>query len=149
MVGEDLMDINKLPPTFADKVVSSSSDGKFHLPVQILMFVLENFNQEICYFILFAENKFRILNVVLWIFTDESVGMERWAADVSSDELQAIHLDEQIRFRELEEEQERLNSSLLSLSTHFAQVQFRLKQISKADPLERDVIQFHSWMQIL
>uniref|UniRef100_A0AAF5PH12 RUN domain-containing protein n=1 Tax=Wuchereria bancrofti TaxID=6293 RepID=A0AAF5PH12_WUCBA len=95
MVGEDLMDINKLPPTFADKVVSSSSD-------------------------------------------DESVGMERWAADVSSDELQAIHLDEQIRFRELEEEQERLNSSLLSLSTHFAQVQFRLKQISKADPLERD-----------
>lgn len=49
--------------------------------------------------------------------------------------------DEQIRFRELEEEQERLNSSLLSLSTHFAQVQFRLKQISKADASERDVIQ--------
>ncbi|KAK6110408.1 RUN domain family protein [Brugia pahangi] len=140
MVGEDLMDINKLPSTFANKVASSSSDGKFHSSFQILMFVLQDFNQGICCFILFAaENKFRILNVILRIFTDESVDMERWApAGESSDELQAVHLDEQIRFRELEEEQERLNSSLLSLSTHFAQVQFRLKQISKADPSERD-----------
>ncbi|KAM3726318.1 RUN domain-containing protein [Dirofilaria immitis] len=70
---------------------------------------------------------------------DDSIDMERWApAGESSDELQAVQIDEQIRFRELEEEQERLNSSLLSLSTHFAQVQFRLKQISKADASERD-----------
>ncbi|MCP9266022.1 hypothetical protein DINM_021476 [Dirofilaria immitis] len=70
---------------------------------------------------------------------NDSIDMERWApAGESSDELQAVQIDEQIRFRELEEEQERLNSSLLSLSTHFAQVQFRLKQISKADASERD-----------
>ncbi|VDK87861.1 unnamed protein product [Litomosoides sigmodontis] len=70
---------------------------------------------------------------------EESIDMERGApAGESSDELQTVQLDEQNRFRELEEEQERLNSSLLSLSTHFAQVQFRLKQISKAETSERD-----------
>uniref|UniRef100_A0A0N5AD65 RUN domain-containing protein n=1 Tax=Syphacia muris TaxID=451379 RepID=A0A0N5AD65_9BILA len=37
------------------------------------------------------------------------------------------------RLHELEEEQERLCNSLISLTTHFAQVQFRLKQISQAD----------------
>ncbi|VDN01217.1 unnamed protein product [Thelazia callipaeda] len=67
---------------------------------------------------------------------DESLDMERWApVGESSDD---TWMDEQNRFRELEKEQERLNNSLLSLSTHFAQVQFRLKQISKADTAERD-----------
>uniref|UniRef100_A0A914RTJ7 RUN domain-containing protein n=1 Tax=Parascaris equorum TaxID=6256 RepID=A0A914RTJ7_PAREQ len=46
---------------------------------------------------------------------------------------------EKSRLRELEEEQQRLNNSLLSLTTHFAQVQFRLKQVAQADDRDRDV----------
>jgi len=38
------------------------------------------------------------------------------------------------KLRILEEEQEQLNSSLMSLTSHFAQVQFRLKQIVDAEP---------------
>ncbi|XP_029945427.1 RUN domain-containing protein 1 [Salarias fasciatus] len=43
------------------------------------------------------------------------------------------------RLRKLEEEQELLNSSLLALTSHFAQVQFRLKQIvhAQSDDKER------------
>lgn len=39
----------------------------------------------------------------------------------------------------MEEEQEQLNSSLLALTTHFAQVQFRLKQIVSADNDDKEV----------
>jgi len=39
----------------------------------------------------------------------------------------------------LEAEQEQLNSSLLALTTHFAQVQFRLKQIVAAEPHLKEV----------
>ena len=39
----------------------------------------------------------------------------------------------------LEAEQEQLNSSLLALTTHFAQVQFRLKQIVSADEDQKEV----------
>ncbi|KRY43486.1 RUN domain-containing protein 1 [Trichinella spiralis] len=42
------------------------------------------------------------------------------------------------RFRQLEDEQEQLTSSLLALSCHFAQVQFRLQQICKAPTEEKD-----------
>ncbi|KAK7491489.1 hypothetical protein BaRGS_00017318 [Batillaria attramentaria] len=42
------------------------------------------------------------------------------------------------QMQKLEEEQEQLNSSLLALTTHFAQVQFRLKQIVSADPDDRE-----------
>jgi len=40
----------------------------------------------------------------------------------------------------LEEEQEQLNNSLLSLTTHFAQVQFRLKQIVSAEPDDKETL---------
>ena len=40
----------------------------------------------------------------------------------------------------LEEEQEQLNSSLLALTTHFAQVQFRLKQIVNAPMEDKEVM---------
>ncbi|CAD6188979.1 unnamed protein product [Caenorhabditis auriculariae] len=43
-----------------------------------------------------------------------------------------------LRVQQLEEEQERLNNSLFSLSSHFAQVQFRLKQINEAEPKHRE-----------
>nr|CAG4646160.1 EOG090X03YR [Macrothrix elegans] len=40
----------------------------------------------------------------------------------------------------LEEEQEQLNSSLMALTSHFAQVQFRLKQIVDADPETKETL---------
>lgn len=43
-----------------------------------------------------------------------------------------------VRLRKLEEEQELLNSSLLALTSHFAQVQFRLKQIVHAQSDEKE-----------
>lgn len=43
-----------------------------------------------------------------------------------------------VRLRKLEEEQEQLNSSLLALTSHFAQVQFRLKQIVHAQSEEKE-----------
>ncbi|XP_034046616.1 RUN domain-containing protein 1 isoform X2 [Thalassophryne amazonica] len=42
------------------------------------------------------------------------------------------------RLKKLEEEQELLNSSLLALTSHFAQVQFRLKQIVHAQSEEKE-----------
>jgi RUN domain-containing protein 1 len=39
----------------------------------------------------------------------------------------------------LEQEQEQLNSALMSLTTHFAQVQFRLKQIVAAPNEDKEV----------
>lgn len=50
------------------------------------------------------------------------------------------HPSEFNRIRALEEEQESLLSSLMALTTHFAQVQFRLHQISEAPEKERDVL---------
>lgn len=46
-------------------------------------------------------------------------------------------LNDALRVQQLEEEQERLNNSLFSLSSHFAQVQFRIKQMNEADPSDR------------
>ncbi|XP_044154649.1 LOW QUALITY PROTEIN: RUN domain-containing protein 1 [Bufo gargarizans] len=42
------------------------------------------------------------------------------------------------KLRRLEEEQDLLNSSLLALTSHFAQVQFRLKQIVRAEGTEKE-----------
>lgn len=42
------------------------------------------------------------------------------------------------RLRKMEDEQEQLNSSLLALTSHFAQVQFRLKQIVHAQSDEKE-----------
>ena len=42
------------------------------------------------------------------------------------------------RLKKLEEEQDLLNSSLLALTSHFAQVQFRLKQIVHAQTDEKE-----------
>jgi RUN domain-containing protein 1 len=44
------------------------------------------------------------------------------------------------RIQALEEEQESLLSSLMALTTHFAQVQFRLHQVSEAPEQERDIL---------
>lgn len=47
-------------------------------------------------------------------------------------------LNDALRVQQLEEEQERLNNSLFSLSSHFAQVQFRIKQMNEAAPHDRE-----------
>lgn len=44
------------------------------------------------------------------------------------------------KIREMEEEHETLLSSLMALTTHFAQVQFRLHQVIEAPEKERDVL---------
>ncbi|XP_021004482.2 RUN domain-containing protein 1 [Parasteatoda tepidariorum] len=48
------------------------------------------------------------------------------------------NINEAERLQRLEEEQEQLNSSLIALTTHFAQVQFRLKQIVDASQEEKE-----------
>eukprot|EP00057_Strongylocentrotus_purpuratus_P014320 XP_011668794.1 PREDICTED: RUN domain-containing protein 1 [Strongylocentrotus purpuratus] len=48
------------------------------------------------------------------------------------------HVNMADQLRNLEEEQEQLNSSLLALTSHFAQVQFRLKQVVTAPGGEKE-----------
>ncbi|XP_073539734.1 RUN domain-containing protein 1 [Phyllobates terribilis] len=50
----------------------------------------------------------------------------------------SVSLEMGEKLRRLEEEQELLNSSLLALTSHFAQVQFRLKQIVRAEGGEKE-----------
>ncbi|XP_078736199.1 RUN domain-containing protein 1 [Lampetra fluviatilis] len=45
---------------------------------------------------------------------------------------------QQDELQRMEEEQEQLNASLLALTSHFAQVQFRLRQVVRADAAERE-----------
>lgn len=70
---------------------------------------------------------------------------ERWAplgaaVSPSSSPYEPRHTYESDELERLEEEQEQLNSSLLALTTHFAQVQFRLKQIVSAKPEDKETL---------
>jgi PREDICTED: hypothetical protein len=56
-------------------------------------------------------------------------------SDESDEELDDNFVD---KLKILEEEQEHLNSSLIALTSHFAQVQLRLKQIVESSPDERE-----------
>lgn len=56
---------------------------------------------------------------------------ERGSSSATEDEMST-------KMKKLEEEQELLNSSLLALTSHFAQVQFRLKQIVHAQSEEKE-----------
>nr|XP_057904467.1 RUN domain-containing protein 1 [Doryrhamphus excisus] len=60
-----------------------------------------------------------------------SVGQPRQRGSAGEEEMA-------VRLMRLEEEQEQLNSSLLALTSHFAQVQFRLKQIVHAQSEEKE-----------
>ncbi|GAB6018509.1 hypothetical protein CHUAL_000207 [Chamberlinius hualienensis] len=72
--------------------------------------------------------------------------MVRWAPlgandgddDVFNDHCDYHQFSESEKLRHLEEDQEQLNSSLLALTSHFAQVQFRLKQIVDASADEKE-----------
>ncbi|KAL3209296.1 hypothetical protein MRX96_009287 [Rhipicephalus microplus] len=74
---------------------------------------------------------------------DDDRPPERWAPVGSSeiddawDDPETCSLSEFERLRHLEEEQEQLNTSLVALTTHFAQVQFRLRQIVNASQEEK------------
>ncbi|KAL3842229.1 hypothetical protein ACJMK2_020268 [Sinanodonta woodiana] len=70
---------------------------------------------------------------------------ERWAPlgaasnpEPSNSRVEERHPSQLEQLTQLEEEQEQLNNSLLALTTHFAQVQFRLKQIVSAEPDEKE-----------
>ncbi|XP_045175317.2 RUN domain-containing protein 1-like [Mercenaria mercenaria] len=72
---------------------------------------------------------------------------ERWAPlgavsnpEPSSSLTEHSHRSESEELQRLEEEQEQLNSSLLALTTHFAQVQFRLKQIVSAENDDKETL---------
>ncbi|XP_077549437.1 RUN domain-containing protein 1 isoform X1 [Haemaphysalis longicornis] len=75
---------------------------------------------------------------------DDERPSERWAPVGSSeiddpwDDPETCSLSEFERMRHLEEEQEQLNTSLVALTTHFAQVQFRLRQIVNASQEEKE-----------
>lgn len=59
----------------------------------------------------------------------------------------ATEEDMTVRLKKLEEEQALLNSSLLALTSHFAQVQFRLKQIvhAQSDDKERMLLELEEF----
>lgn len=77
---------------------------------------------------------------------------ERWApvgandGDEFADEYKYVNANvdnlvyDMERVKLLEEEQEMLNSSLIALTTHFAQVQFRLRQIVDAPTSEKETL---------
>ncbi|XP_061181320.1 RUN domain-containing protein 1-like [Saccostrea echinata] len=70
---------------------------------------------------------------------------ERWAplGQATSPAPSRMELNHESHMEELdrlEKEQEQLNSSLLALTTHFAQVQFRLKQIVNSEPDQKEVL---------
>lgn len=76
---------------------------------------------------------------------------ERWAPvgandgdNEFADEYKYTNVDNLVydmeRVKLLEEEQEMLNSSLIALTTHFAQVQFRLRQIVDAPTSEKETL---------
>ncbi|XP_011062303.1 PREDICTED: RUN domain-containing protein 1 isoform X1 [Acromyrmex echinatior] len=77
---------------------------------------------------------------------------ERWApvgandGDEFADEYKYVNASmenlayDMERVKMLEEEQEMLNSSLIALTTHFAQVQFRLRQIVDAPASEKETL---------
>lgn len=78
-------------------------------------------------------------------FSEDSVcaDIDRWAgSSLEGDEgtsRSSSQLDGSARLQELEAEQQRLGESMLSLSTQFAQIQFRIQQIAQAPAEQRDV----------
>lgn len=63
---------------------------------------------------------------------------EQWKRGTQVGSVSSSDADMAARLRKLEDEQEQLNSSLLALTSHFAQVQFRLKQIVHAQSDEKE-----------
>ncbi|KAK7174889.1 hypothetical protein R3I93_001939 [Phoxinus phoxinus] len=63
---------------------------------------------------------------------------EQWKRSTQAGSVLSGDADMVVRVRKLEDEQEQLNSSLLALTSHFAQVQFRLKQIVHAQGDEKE-----------
>uniref|UniRef100_A0A1I8HSG0 RUN domain-containing protein n=1 Tax=Macrostomum lignano TaxID=282301 RepID=A0A1I8HSG0_9PLAT len=76
---------------------------------------------------------------------DDEPPLERWAPLGASNPdavvtAAACSSDSGDQLRNLREEQEQLTNSLMSLTSHFAQVQFRLTQVLDAPPEEREAM---------
>lgn len=73
---------------------------------------------------------------------DLDIGKRLRVCSCSSDDENVFRSPEEWpdKMRQLEDEQEQLNSSLLALTSHFAQVQLRLKQIVDAGTEEREIL---------
>ncbi|EUB61642.1 RUN domain-containing protein [Echinococcus granulosus] len=79
---------------------------------------------------------------------EEGKPIERWAPlgandspDLSTDEnISVSDSTSSDKLRSNTEEHENLNSSLLLMTSHFAQVQFRLEQVLQADPEEKEIL---------
>ncbi|KAJ8680452.1 hypothetical protein QAD02_016239 [Eretmocerus hayati] len=67
-------------------------------------------------------------------------GDEDYTLEYRDDHSLGSHCSEMERLRILEEEQEMLNSSLIALTTHFAQVQFRLRQICDSPAEKKEIL---------
>ncbi|XP_026472065.1 RUN domain-containing protein 1-like [Ctenocephalides felis] len=74
------------------------------------------------------------------LLVDDNVNYEKEISSFQDKNTCNSLSQEALRLKVLEEEQELLTSSLFSLTTHFAQVQFRLHQIVEAPPSEREVL---------
>ncbi|KAH7721596.1 RUN domain-containing protein 1 [Aphelenchoides avenae] len=71
--------------------------------------------------------------------SDEDSGADIWAtSSIGDDSPSQINNSEKLQ--ELESEHERLSESILALSSHFAQVQLRIQQISQAPSDSRDTL---------
>lgn len=68
--------------------------------------------------------------------SDSEEDLERLAKNCTNE--RCHHYEQLKKLRNLEEEQELLNSSLFALTTHFAQVQFRLRQVVDAPTEDKD-----------
>lgn len=71
-------------------------------------------------------------------FSEKPMMMPRMDADGADGSSSEPLSTSETAIRAMEEEQEMLTSSLMSLTSHFAQVQLRLRQIMEAPPEERD-----------
>ncbi|CAD5213057.1 unnamed protein product [Bursaphelenchus okinawaensis] len=76
------------------------------------------------------------LNSILQSDEDSACDVDRWASSSIEDSSSQVNGSE--KAKELEEEHNRLSESVLTLSTHFAHIQFRLQQINAAPAETRD-----------
>lgn len=75
-------------------------------------------------------------------FNDNHLNFDKSIINYSSNMGSPIHsssLDDD-RLQQMEEQYELLNTSLIALTTHFAQVQFRLRQIVEAAPDQKEIL---------
>ncbi|KAL7063547.1 hypothetical protein AAHC03_0936 [Spirometra sp. Aus1] len=82
-------------------------------------------------------------NELTEILDENGKPMVRWAplgANDGSETCNELDFSEDHKLRNIMEEHEVLNTALLSLTSHFAQVQFRLEQVLHSDPEQKEIL---------